>query len=318
MIKEFIDAMHVHVPPKGRVMMMQFRGSPHDDIKGKWRAYVLNDLSLIDKNANVYVCVSAMKQNARLEFRRRKENFAGGLLLMIDDIGSGPGAKFPMATISPLKPTCLIETSPDNFQAIYMFNSLVTDMSKFESLIKAFIEKEFLGQDTGMAGVNRVFRPPAGINGKPAHNGWRVALRDWSPECRYSVEDIAAAFGLVLKRHGPKVPKGATADKSANIKAFVDARQILRSAGMMKNEDHDMGGWADIICPWTDEHSGGVNNGASIRLPAPENAWCGAFKCHHGNCAHRHWRDLTDWLGDEESEILEQINAQAGEWKEYK
>jgi hypothetical protein len=317
MIKDFIDAMRRDVPPEARIMMMQFRGSPDDDIKGKWRAYVLNDIETIDQCANVYVCVSAMKQNQRGEFRRRKDNFSGGLLLMIDDIGSGKGAKFPMDTIDPLPPTALIETSKDNFQAIYMFDGLVTDLAKFEALIKAFIDKEFLGKDTGMAGVNRVFRPPAGINGKAKHNGWKVRLAHWHPEHRYTIEQIAEAYGLDLNRAGPSLPRGATADKAGNIRAFVAARQTLRSAGMLKNEEHDMGGWADVICPWTDEHTAGVDNGAAIKLPAEENSWCGGFKCHHGNCEHRRWRDLTDWLSDQEAFILEQINAQAGDWETY-
>lgn len=168
-----------------------------------------------------------------------------------------------------------------------------------------------------MAGVNRVFRPPAGINGKPKHNGWKVQLREWHPERRYSVQEIARAYGLDLTRAGPTVPRGATADKAENIRAFVSARQLLRSARMLKSEDHDLGGWCDIICPWTDEHGAGIDNGAAIRLPSPENSWHGAFKCHHGNCEHRRWRDLTDWLGDQEAFILEQINSQPPSWSQF-
>ena len=69
------------------------------------RAYVLDNYRLIDEAANIYVCVSAMKKNDRGEFRRRKENFCGGLLLMIDDLGTGKGAKFPLEILEPLPPT---------------------------------------------------------------------------------------------------------------------------------------------------------------------------------------------------------------------
>jgi hypothetical protein len=318
MIGEFLAAMRLHLPEDARVMLCQFRGDPNADIKGKWRAYVLNDERMVDEGANVYLCVSAMRKNARGEFRRRKENFAGGLLLMIDDLGSGPAAKFPLSTIDALPPTALVETSPDNFQAIYMFNSLITDEREFEALIKAFIDAQFLGKDTGMAGVNRVFRPPAGINGKPKHNKWRVRLAQWSPDHRYSIAEIAQAFGLDLTRAGPRVPRGATAGKSDNIRAFVAVRQALRSAQMLKKEEPDLAGWADVRCPWTAEHTGAIDNGAAIKLPDADNAWFGAFKCHHGACEGKGWRELTQWLTEEQSEILEFTNRNAKRWQDYR
>jgi hypothetical protein len=317
MIEQFANLMKEALPPEGRVMLCQFRGDPNADIKGKWRARILNNVSMIDEKANVYLCVSAMKKNARGEFRRRKENFAGGILLMIDDIGRGKGSKFGMEILEPLQPTALIETSPDNFQAVYFFDKLVTDMNKFEALIRAFINKEFLGKDTGMAGVNRVFRPPAGINGKPKYGGWEVRLAEWNPLKTYSVEQICEAFNLELKTTGPRVPKGATANKAENIRAFIDVRAALRAARLMKKTEADMAGWADMKCPWTHEHTGAMDNGAAIRIPDADNSWFGAFKCHHGACQKRGWRELTEWLAEEQEAVLEMINGEAGEWNEY-
>lgn len=316
-LREFVDAMRVHLPPEGRIMMCSFRGDPNADIDGKWRARVLNDLSMIDEAANVYLCVSAMKRNGRGEFRRRKENFCGGLLLMIDDLGDGVGAKFPLSKIDVLPPTALIETSPGNFQAVYMFAELVTDMFKFEALINAFIAAQFLGKDTGMAGVNRVFRPPAGVNGKPKHGGWRVRLAEWAPERRYTPETIAEAFGLSLLRDGPRAPRGAAGDKAESIRAFVEVRRLLRSAGLLRREEANMAGWMDVRCPWTAFHTGGVDNGAAIRLPDEENGWTGAFRCHHGSCQQRHWRDLTEYVAWEAAEILDAVNERAGDFNDY-
>ena len=318
MIEEFIDAMMEHVPPEARIMMCRFRGDPNAVIKGKWRAYVLDNVEILKPQDNIFVCVSAMKKNERGEFRRRKDNFSGGLLLMIDDIGTGKGSKFPLELLEPLPPSAMIETSQDNFQAIYLFNSLVTDQSKFEALIRAFIDKEFLGKDTGMAGVNRVFRPPFGVNGKPKHNGWKVRMTEWNPDRRYSVEEIAEAFELKLDREGARIPRGATANKSDNIRAFIGVRNALREAGMIKREESDLSGWSDVICPWTHEHTGSVDNGAAIKLPDEENSYFGAFKCHHGACETRGWRELTQWISEEQEEVLELINGMAGEWKDYK
>ena len=314
MIKDFVEQMRRCLPADARLVMCQFRGDPGDDAIKKWRAYVLNDVDQIDEKANVYLCVSAMRKNERGEFRRRKENFAGGLLLMIDDLGDGAGSKFPLSLIEAAPPTALIETSPGNFQAVYMFDKLIDDMRTFEALIRAFIDKQFLGKDTGMAGVNRVFRPPAGVNGKPKYGGWSVRLAEWSPERRYSVGALVAAFGLKLALEGRKLPRGATADKAANIREFVRVRRTLLSAGLLRNIEADVGGWTQTRCPWVHEHTGMANNGAAIRLPDEDNAFFGAFKCHHGACSGRGWRDLTDWLASDQEEVLDMINSSAGEF----
>lgn len=307
MIKDFITAMLLHVPEGGHIVVCQFRGDPNDDIKGKWRASGLSGCKL-DSEANVYFAVSAMKRNVRGELRRRKENFDGGLLLMIDDLGDGPGAKFPMSTIDALRPTALIETSPSNFQAIYMFTSAVTE-SKMDSLIRAFIAREFLGSDPGMAGVNRVFRPPFGVNGKAKYGGWEVRLAEWNPDCRYSPEEIAGAYGLDLAPRGVRTPRGATVNRSESIRTFVLVRSALRAAGMLKREEADLSGWTEIRCPWTDGHSARADTGAAIREPAAENGWHGGFRCHHGTCGERGWRELTEWLAEEQEQILEEVNA---------
>lgn len=325
MIDEFYNEMKRFVPEDARIMVCQFRGDPNDDIYGKWKARVLNKVGMIDEGANVYFCVSAMRKNARGEFRRRKENFAGGLLLMIDDIGSGKGAKWPLELLDPLPPSALIETSPDNFQGIYFFDRLVTDSEEFDALIRAFIQRQFLGVDTGQAGVNRVFRPPVGINGKPKYqdeNGrcWKVRMAEWHPERRYSIQEIATAFklSLVKRREIPKDETMCKAAKADRIRNFVNVRGTLRAAGWLKREEPDYSGWIQMRCPWTHHHTGGVDNGAAMKLPSEENDWYGGFRCHHGHCEQKGWRELTDWLNEQVVEVLEEVNANAGEFKAYR
>lgn len=317
MFDEFFYEMGRFVPDDARIMSCQFRGDPNDDQIGKWRSRVITRANAVDDFCNVYLCVSAMRKNDRGEFRRRKENFAGGLLLMIDDIGDGKGSKFPRSVLDPLPPTAMIETSPGNFQGVYMFDSLVTGMEEFDALIRAFIQKQFLASDTGMAGVNRVFRPPIGINGKEKYKTdgkpWRVRMESWNPVRRYSVAQIAKAFGLTLTRpvRAPRDLGVMTAAKAERIRAFVEVRSALRSAGMIKREEADYSGWMQAQCPWVYNHTGGVDNGAAIRLPEVENEWHGAFRCHHGGCDGKGWRELTDWVAEEQAEILNLINNNA-------
>ena len=308
MMEQFFVAMRLHCPPDARILLNQFRGDPAGDQRGKWRARVLSDTDQLDPDANVYLCVSAMRRNERGEFRRRRENWAGGLLLMIDDLGT----KCPLRLLTPAPPTALVETSPHNYQAIYMFDRLVTDQALFGQLIRAFIEANFLdGRDPGMAGVNRVFRPPVGVNGKPQHGGWRVRCARWAPERRYSVAQLVDTFHLELRPLHPPAPHGATADAAASIRAFIAVRAELRAAGMLKREEPDLAGWADVHCPWRVDHTGSADDGAAIRTPSEENGWVGAFKCHHGTCAGRGWRALTDWLAEEQGALLAAINHRA-------
>lgn len=310
-IAAFLGAMQHYVPEHARIMACQFRGDPYADQRGKWRARVIRDASQIDPHANVFFCVSAMQKNKKGEFRRRKENFAGGLVLMIDDVGSGPGSKFGLDAIQPLQPTAMVETSPQNYQAIYFFDRLIEDANYFDALIKSFINKQFLNDDPGMAGINRVFRPPAGTNGKKRYGGWTVRMTKWHPELRYAPETLVQAFDLEVtpKVHRPKDNSMILGAKADRIRAFVTVRAALRSAGMLKREEEDQAGWIDIVCPWTEEHSGIADSGAAIRIPDAENDWFGGFRCHHGHCADRRWRDLTQWLADDAEENLDHVNA---------
>lgn len=317
LMADFLAAMYRYLPEEARVMACQFRGDPNADIKGKWRATPIKSTAQLDDGANVYFCVSAMKRNEAGEYRRRKDNFAGGILLMIDDVGDGAGSKWPLSTVAALPPTALIESSPGNHQAVYFFDSLVTDQEKLNQLISGFINKSFLGRDPGMAGINRVFRPPFGVNGKPKHGGWHVRCAEWQPKRRYSIEAIATAFGIELAARVRK-PRGATIGKAESIAAFVAARSALRAAGMLKREAVDRAGWQDIVCPWTEVHTGAANNGAAIREPAEENAWCGAFRCHHGGCEGKGWRELTDWITENADGLLSTVNSNAGEFNEWR
>jgi len=320
-VKDFVAEMYSFVPEDARIMLCQFRGDPTIDGRGKWTARILRrDYDIIDPWANVYFCVSAMKQDRRGRWRRRKDNFAGGLLLMIDDIGDGQGAKFPLSVLDPLPPTALVETSPDNFQAIYMFDSLLTDEHKFEALIRAFIREKFLGADTGMAGVNRVFRPPIGVNAKPKYGGWRVKCRQWNPENRYSIEQIVDAFGLDLMPQPRRATRLATIPKSERYTAWLDTWRFLKAAGMIKRypDDDYEDGWIDIVCPWTDEHTDGADTGAAVRPPAPENEYTGAFRCHHSHGGRiKRWHDLTDWVADNHEFDLDNANKNAKEFEDY-
>ena len=107
------------------------------------------------------------------------------------------------------------------------------------------------------------------------------------------------------------MPRGATIDRTVTIRHFVQIRTMLQSCGMLKRPDADVSGWQDIVCPWTDGHTDQANNGAAICEPNGQNGWNGAFHCHHGSCAGRGWRELTDWAAEHDAEILDLVNRKA-------
>jgi RepB DNA-primase N-terminal domain len=323
-IEDFANALALFVPPQARLMMCSFAGDPNESFQGKWRARPYR-YELLEPRHNLYFCVSAMKQNDRGEYRRRKENFCGGLCLMVDDIGYGKSAKFGFDKLKGMAPTALVETSPGNFQGIYMFDKLETDMTRMELLINGFIEIALKKADPGMAGVNRVFRPPYGINGKPAYrdrgnlgNGcYQVGLREADYTRRYPLEALARHFGVSLAESRRYFPKELPEDESITMRleAFRSVRENLMSCGMIKDRRPDLSGWMNIRCPWTDKHSGGADNGASIRVPSRENDFYGGFRCHHGHCQGKGWRDLTEWVAEADADILNSVNASGWEFK---
>ena len=228
--REFLAAMeemNARAPGNTRLILCEFRGNPQSDkpeagdteadrkrkkiIKARrWKPQVWRGIECVDQTANVYITVAAMKQNANGEFRRSEDgNFAAGLCLMIDDLGTGPGSRHSLEILCDLPPTALIETSPDNFQAIYIFSEPVTDMTLFKRLIQGFMMRKLLSREPGMDGANRVFRPGIGINGKPKYADadgrlWRVRVVLWCPANRYTIQQVAKAFQIPLRAPKPK------------------------------------------------------------------------------------------------------------------
>jgi len=308
---KFVEAMYRYVPEDARILWCQFPGDPNNR-KG-WQVIPLNrNERRIDPRHNIYFTISAFNFRSDIGWRRRGETFAGGVLLMIDDLGTGPGSKFPLSKIGELPPTALIETSPKNFQAIYMFNRLVTDQAEFNALIDAFVRETLLAQDPGMKGVTRVFRPPFGRNGKPKYGGWDVQLTRWAPECRYSVNEIVDAFGLDLRPEPCGYRRQVAHCEAADwLDAFEAVWEALQQLHMVRAAA-PRGDWWDIYCPWEDEHSDGDRTGAAIAFPNAENRWHGGFRCHHGHGDRTYTlRDLTDWLVDQLAGVLDEVNRAA-------
>lgn len=304
---DFLNCLASDLPPEERLVMCGFPGDPNtvDPTHWKPRPWAPGQDIPFGPRDNAYVTVSSFGRMSDRTFRRRQSTFAAGRALMIDDVGT----KVHPSVTAALRPSAIVETSPGNFQHWLWLDEPVRDQQRFDGLIRAFIAGKLLGADPGMSGVTRVGRLPGFPNGKPAHKGWICKLHDLSSSRRYSIPRILSAFGLeIAGRAIPsrRIPKDIAQDR---IRAFFAASRYLERNNMFKRQEADPSGWREIRCPWVDEHTGGANTGAAIREPAEDNTFFGAYRCHHGHCSERGWRELTDWINDQVVEELEEANS---------
>jgi len=263
--------------------------------------------------ANAYTTIASFGRVEDGSFRRRKEAFAAGRAMMIDDVGT----KVPRDLLaSAPQPTARVETSPGNEQWWYFFAEPELDPERFDALIRAFIAQALapVGPDPGMSGITRVGRLPGHTNGKPhVPRGWRTAALAWTPAARYTVDELCAGLGLRLmgRRNvgaGRRLPTEEALERN---RAFEITFRWLRARRMLKRDGPDRSGWVEMTCPWLDEHTGRADTGSAVREPAAENDYFGAFRCHHGHCADRGWSELTEWIAERSAEELDDAASAA-------
>jgi hypothetical protein len=255
---------------------------------------------------NAYVTCGVFRASEDGEYRRRANLCIGGAALMVDDVGTKISHD-----VMRLAPTLRIETSPGNEQWWYVFDKIERNVPKFDALIRAFIAGPLKGKDPGMASITRVGRLPGYRNLKAEYGGFDVRTIGEASGALFDVDALVRAFGLELMGEKRKIEKLVPADYKIRIEDHFVVRRFLRAAGMLKRKNPDLGGWTEISCPWVEGHTGGIDNGAAIREPHEENGFTGAFRCHHGSCTARGWRELTEWAAEEAAEQLALVNARA-------
>lgn len=290
----FMNELSKGVPDTERLTFVVSHKDPVEMDGYDWRVHRWRSDAGIepDDDLNLYVCAmsSIIQYDQRgkpFVKRRCEQDFGHGLCLMIDDIGNGAGSKNPLSLIAALRPTVIVETSPENYQAFYFMKEPEPDRIKFDALINAFITAKYLGKDTGQAGVNRVFRPPYGSNRKKKYinadgTPFKVKLMEADYSLRYSPEEIAEAFRLELIEK-KKVERETLADVELIVaqaefdevvEAFYAANSVVR--------EKDQGAKYDVVCPNIGNHSDkNAITGSTLIAPNPYNHWQGAYKCHH-------------------------------------
>ena len=289
----------------GDVIYTSFDGDPNA-LGGRWDAKEIKALFSkkqgIRKDWNNYFCVSLFNRvdegGVTGKVIRRRHEFQACYVLVLDDVAEKIAAdKIAIA------PSYKLLTSPNSEQWGFIFDQPVTDPDLYDALTHALVGKYFAGKDPGMLGVTRYVRLPVGVNHKPKYGNPppKCQLTRWRPDAKYSIDELAKAFQIDLaaarQNLGGRVT-GLTPQQYAPDFADDPVFLGLDELGMVQTRPK-VNGWADVDCPWIDEHSERSKTGAAYRP--------GGFRCHHSHGEEKTYRDVEKF-------VVEAVGE--GRWRE--
>lgn len=278
-----------------RPILVSFAGNPTSVPGKRWfgSPWLGNtDLTQhLPVDANNYFSLAVFKPDEAGHYRRQKARFHSLYAVMLDDVGS----KVATERLT-LPPSWMLETSPGNCQAGYLLREPLTDGLATDKLMNAIVAAGLC--DPGANGPRaRLARLPVAVNGKHSPP-FACRLAAWSPELRYSIEELVDGLQLELmqssrpKRQNNRAAQERPSDGDPVWIPRPDENVVLvalQNRGLYKIPLG--GGKHDITCPWVKEHTGEVDSGTAYF--EPDDLWpIGGFKCLHGHCADRHVRDL--------------------------
>jgi hypothetical protein len=172
-----------------------------------------------------------------------------------------------------------------------------TNPARVEALLNGLVKAGIAqgGKDPGMTGTTRNVRLPVGTNGKAVYGarGFRHRLLEWEPTRRFTMDELAAGYGIDLSA-APKA-KTITLRPDAKNDAVLKA---LYELGLVQGPSKD-GQNVGITCPFAAEHTGDDTTGTAYLSG-------GGFKCHHGHCRDRR---RTDFVAELATMLREQGDA---------
>ena len=201
----------------------------------------------------------------------------------------------------------------------YLLDDPLRDGATADRLMNAIVAAGLC--DPGATGPRaRLARLPVAVNGKHTPP-FQCRMVEWSPELRYSVEDLVDGLQLEMAATGRPTrqsTRSAQQRPSDGDPVWIPRPEengvlvALRDRGLYKAPLGD--GKHDITCPWLKAHTGEVNGGTAYF--EPDDNWpIGGFKCLHGHCAERHIRDLLRFVDIEvnAARMKPTIRVMAGE-----
>ena len=178
--------------------------------EGGWAPEIFNENTSIPADThNLYICMSAVtkvtEQGPHYNQYRALDDYAREtFMFMLDDLGDETTIDTTVTKyqdiVKILPPTWLIETSPNNYQALYVLAKTLTNMAIASRISKALPSSA--GTDKGAVNKVRWVRLPGGINNKTKYitdehpNGFPTRVKLANPDTKYHTQEIIDAFQL--------------------------------------------------------------------------------------------------------------------------
>lgn len=236
-----------------------------------------------DAGLNWYFCPGVYMPDESGQARAKRQLAQAIYVVCLDDVG----AKAPLEVLDKLAPTWLIETSPGNYQAGYLFSQPTHDLDAADRLKDKLIAHGLC--DPGASGGSaRWMRLPVGINGKSKYGaqGFQCRLVRWMPSNRYSLAEIESA--LIGDGGDDTVASEKSPDGGGGpaVQALHERGQYLKKEGEGRHE---------IVCPWWEQHSDPTDTKSYYFEPSQKFP-IGGFKCFHSHGKGLGIRDLLGYL----------------------
>lgn len=247
-------------------------------------------------NANWY-CVPALYRPSESGAYRAQKKYAVSVhAIMLDDIGT----KIDQERLSGCPPSWSIETSPGNYQYGYIFEEPITDIQMTEQLKQQLINAGLC--DSGATGAAaRWMRLPMAVNGRPKYGdpSPRCRLTQWNPEFKYSIGELSEKLSLnaipskpvIAPKQSPERANESTGQPNVDGLVVIAA---LKEKSLYKRPNGP--GKHEITCPWVNQHTDAVDNGAAYFEPSAEFP-TGGFRCHHSHGHLFNIHQLKEFLG---------------------
>lgn len=287
---QFLEAIFGMPASPARPLICEKKGDPD---KTGWRAQAW-PCKTDGVNSNWYCQPSTFIPDDSGEYRAKKELSKAVYAVMVDDVGT----KVLHDRFVNCSPSWVIETSPNNYQYGYIFQEPRSDLEVVEELKQQLISAGLC--DAGATGGTvRWMRLPVAINGRPKYGtpSPRCRLALWSPDKKYSVDDLYTKLGIkkiaIQPRlsnpspNNPPIGSYLISDEAARIIEALQSKYLYKkSLGLGKH---------DITCPWVQQHTDAIDGGAAYFEPS-EQFPTGGFKCHHSHGGLLHIHDLKEFL----------------------
>lgn len=299
---DFVKAIFdlVAMDAKARPLVCCKRGDPSH---GAWNPKPF-PCDTGNEDLNWYATPALFTPDSKGRYLAQKKFATSVHCMVLDDVGT----KIALKQLDGCPPTWLLETSPGNHQAGYVFEAPLMDMVQADALKAAFIRAGLC--DPGATGAaSRWYRLPVGVNGKAAygHPSPRCNLISWRPELRYTVDSLVMAFDLhlvapeVVLEAPTGVPKFVHTEPAVSVSDGIHVPKpthhpviaALQAQGLYKA---CLGpGKHDITCPWVHEHTDAVDHGTAYFEASPLFPK-GGFKCQHAHGSRYHLGHLLQRL----------------------